>query len=175
MRSPLSRLSLLTKIMLSTSVAITVLFVITGEIVVRKITRAMSDSLQQEVHASLQAYTSLWKARAEMLTKISRLIGGMSDFRAVVGTRDQATIRDSAGELWSTISDSNAVFLVTDVNGSVIASLGGDAAPLGSRLELVKAAAAKFPQQASGFFLRDGSPSELYQVSVTPVYVQSTR
>ena len=41
MRSPISRLSLLTKIMLSTSVAITVLFAITGEIVVRKITRTM--------------------------------------------------------------------------------------------------------------------------------------
>ena len=175
MQSPFSRLSLLSKIMLSTSVAITVLFAITGEIVVRKITSTMSDSLQEEVRSSFQAYTSLWKARAEMLTKISRLIGGMSDFRAVVGTRDQATIRDSASELWSTISDSNAVFLVTDVNGKIIASLGGDAAPLGSRLDLVKTAAAKFPQQASGFFLHAGSQSELYQVSVTPVYVQSTR
>src|SRR5215472_8683875 len=168
MRSPLSRLSLLTKIMLSTSVAITVLFVITGEIVVRKITRAMSDSLQQEVHASLQAYTSLWKARAEMLSKISRLIGGMSDFRAVVGTRDQATIRDSAEELWSTISDSNAIFMVTDVNGRVIASLGGDASSLGPKLELVETAAARFPEQASGFFLQGGDPCELYQISVTP-------
>jgi len=161
--------------MLSTSVAITVLFVITGEIVVRKITRAMSDSLQQEVHASLQAYTSLWKARAEMLSKISRLIGGMSDFRAVVGTRDQATIRDSAEELWSTISDSNAIFMVTDVNGRVIASLGGDASSLGPKLELVETAAARFPEQASGFFLQGGDPCELYQISVTPVYVQSVR
>jgi signal transduction histidine kinase len=175
MQSPFSRLSLLSKIMLSTSVAITMLFAITGEIVVHKITRTMSDSLQEEVRSSFQAYTSLWKARAEMLTKISRLIGGMSDFRAVVGTRDQATIRDSASELWSTISDSNAVFLVTDVNGKIIASLGGDAAPLGSRLDLVKTAAVEFPEQASGFFLHAGSPSELYQVSVTPVYVQSTR
>ena len=175
MQSPFSHLSLLSKIMLSTSVAITVLFAITGEIVVHKITGTMSDSLQEEVHSSFQAYTSLWRARADMLTKISRLIGGMSDFRAVVGTRDQATIRDSAGELWSTISDSNAFFLVTDVTGKVIASLGGDASPLGSHLELVKAAAAKFPEQASGFFLQGGSSSELYQISVTPVYVQSTR
>ena len=173
MRSPLARLSLLTKIMLSTSVAITVLFAMTAEIVVRKITRTMSDSLQQEVHASFQAYTSLWKARAEMLSKISRLIGGMSDFRAVVGTRDQATIRDSAGELWSTISDSNAIFLVTDVTGRIIASLGGDASPLGPKLELVQSAAARFPEQASGFFLHGDDPCELYQISVTPVYVQS--
>jgi signal transduction histidine kinase len=175
MRSPFSRLSLLSKIMLSTSVAITLLFAITGEIVVRKITRTMSDSLQEEVRSSFQAYSSLWKARAEMLSKVSRLIGGMSDFRAVVGTRDQATIRDSAGELWSTISDSNAIFLVTDVTGRIIASLGGEASSLGPRLELVKTAAARFPDQASGFFLQGGDPCELYQISVTPVYVQSVR
>jgi signal transduction histidine kinase len=175
MRSPFSRLSLLWKIMLSTSVAITVLFAITGEIVIRKLTSTMYDSLQEEVHSSFQAYTSLWKARADMLAKISRVISGMSDFRAVVSTRDQATIRDSAGELWSTISESNAIFLVTDVTGKAIASLGGDASPLGSNLDLVKAAAAHFPEQASGFFLQGGDPCELYQISVTPVYVQSTR
>jgi len=175
MRSPFSRLSLLTKIMLSTSVAITVLFAITGEIVVREITRTMSDSLQDEVRSSFQSYSSLWKARAEMLSKVSRLIGGMSDFRAVIGTRDQATIRDSAGELWSTISDSNAIFLVTDVTGRIIASLGGKAPLLGANLEMVKAAAARFPDQASGFFLQCGNPCELYQISVTPVYVQSVR
>jgi signal transduction histidine kinase len=175
MRSPFSRLSLLWKIMLSTSVAITVLFAITGQIVIRKMTSTMYDSLQEEVRSSFHAYTSLWKARAEMLTKISRLISGMSDFRAVVSTRDQATIRDSAGELWSTISESNAIFLVTDVKGKVIASLGGDASPLGSRLDLVEAASARFPEQASGFFLQGGDPCELYQISVTPVYVQSAR
>jgi signal transduction histidine kinase len=158
--------------MLSTSVAITVLFAITGEIVVRKITQTMSDSLQEEVRSSFQAYTSLWKARAEMLSKVSRLIGGMSDFRAVIGTRDQATIRDSAGELWSTISDSNAIFLVTGVTGRIIASLGGNASSLGANLPMVEAAAARFPDQASGFFLQGG---ELYQISVTPVYVQSIR
>jgi signal transduction histidine kinase len=173
MRSPFFRLSLLSKIMLSTSVALTVLFAITGEIVVHKITRTMSDSLQEEVRSSFQAYSSLWQSRAEMLSKISRLIGGMSDFRAVVGTRDQATIRDSAGELWSTISDSSAIFLVTGVTGEVIASLGGHASSLGANLDLVKAAAARFPDQASGFFLQCGNPCELYQISVTPVYVQS--
>ena len=42
MRRRFSRLSLLTKIMLSTSVAITVLFAITGEIVLRNIDKTMS-------------------------------------------------------------------------------------------------------------------------------------
>ena len=60
MRLRFSRLSLLTKIMLSTSVAITVLFAIAGQIVLRNITKSMSDSLEAEVQGSFHAYASLW-------------------------------------------------------------------------------------------------------------------
>ena len=63
MRLRFSRLSLLAKILLSTTVAITILFAITGEIVLHNITRTMSDSLQHEVSDSFRAYTSLWKAQ----------------------------------------------------------------------------------------------------------------
>jgi signal transduction histidine kinase len=173
MRSRFSSLSLLWKILLSTSVAVTVLFAITGEIVLRNITKTMSDSLEEEVRGSFHAYDSLWNSRAEALSTVSRVISSMSDVRAAFLTGDQATIRDSAGELWSKISSSSAIFLVTDPRGIVIASLGGVTAPsLSKSLNLVQEAAARFPLQASGFFLQDG---ELYQISVTPVYVQSTR
>jgi len=173
MRSRFSSLSLLWKILLSTAVAVTVLFAITGEIVLRNITKTMSDSLEEEVRGSFRAYGSLWNSRAEALSTVSRVISSMSDVRAAFLTGDQATIRDSAGELWSKISSSSAIFLVTDPRGIVIASLGGVTAPsLSKSLNLVQEAAARFPLQASGFFLQDG---ELYQISVTPVYVQSTR
>ena len=171
MRLRFSRLSLLTKIMLSTSVAITVLFAIAGEIVLRNITKSMSDSLEAEVQGSFHAYASLWEARTGLLNSVSRLLAGMSDVRAAFGTRDQATIRDSASELWSRISTSAGLFLVTDPRGRVIASLGGVTAPsLRKDLDLVQSAEARFPQQSSGFFLEAG---ELYNLSVTPVYVQS--
>jgi signal transduction histidine kinase len=171
MRRRFSRLSLLTKIMLSTSVAITVLFAIAGQIVLRHITKSMSDSLEAEVQGSFHAYASLWEARTELLNSVSRLLAGMSDVRAAFGTRDQATIRDSASELWSRISTSAGLFLVTDPRGKVIASLGGVTAPsLRKDLQLVQSAEARFPRQSSGFFLEAG---ELYNLSVTPVYVQS--
>jgi signal transduction histidine kinase len=171
MRYRFSRLSLLTKIMLSTSVAITALFVITGEIVLRNITKTMFDSLEAEVQGSFHAYASLWEARAELLNSVSRVVASMSDVRAAFSTGDQATIRDSAGELWSRISDSTGLFLVTDPRGNVIASLGGVTVPsLRKNLDLVQSAAAGFPKQASGFFLQEG---ELYHLSVTPVYVRS--
>ncbi len=171
MKFRFSHLSLLTKIMLSTSVAITFLFGITGEIVLRNITKTMSDSLEAEVQGSFHAYASLWDARTDLLNSVSRLLASMSDVRAAFGTGDEATIRDSAGELWSRISTSAGVFLVTDPRGVVIASLGGVTAPsLRNDLDLVRAAAGRFPQQSSGFFLEAG---ELYHLSVTPVYVQS--
>jgi signal transduction histidine kinase len=166
-----SRLSLLTKIMLSTSVAITVLFAIAGEIVLRNIDRSMSDSLEAEVQGSFHAYASLWEARTELLTSVSRLLAGMPDVRAAFSTGDQATIQDSASELWSRISTSAGLFLVTDPRGKVIASLGGVPSPsLREKLDLVVSAEARFPLQSSGFFLDAG---ELYHLSVTPVYVHS--
>ncbi len=171
MRSRFSRLSLLTKIMLSTSVAITALFAITGEIVLRNITKTMFDSLEAEVQESFHAYDSLWKSRTELLNSVSLVVASMSDVRSAFSTGDQATIRDSAGELWSRISNSAGLFLVTDPRGRVIASLGGVTVPsLRKDLDLVVQAEAGFPKQASGFFLQEG---ELYHLSVTPVYVQS--
>src|ERR1017187_3073830 len=143
MRLGFSRVSLLWKILLSTSVAITALFAITGEIVLGNITRKMSESLEAEVRVSFQAYTSVWNSRAELLSSVSRILSAMSEVRAAFSTGDQATIRDTAGELWAKISDESAIFLVTDPRGTVIASLGG-VTPLSSEknMDVVRTAAA---------------------------------
>jgi signal transduction histidine kinase len=174
MRAPrFSRLSLLWKILLSTSVAVTVLFAITGEIVLRHISRTMQDSLEQEVRTSFQSYTSLLNSRMDKLSSVSRILSAMKDVRAAFGTNDQATIQDFAGELWSKISNSNAIFLVTDSRGKVMASLGGETTiSLRQPMHAVEQAAPQFPQQATGFALLNG---ELYQMAVTPVYVESSQ
>jgi signal transduction histidine kinase len=173
MISSFSRLSLLWKILLSTSVAITVLFALTGWIVLRNAIQTTSLSLEHEVGASFQAYESLWKAHEDLLRKVSLILSTMSDVRAAFGTRDPATIRDTAGELWASISDENAMFLVTDAGGKVIAPLGAmPAASPGQALDVVRAAARHFPGQASGFLMRGG---RLYQAVFTPVYVQSAQ
>ena len=151
--------------------AITLLFAATGWIVLRNAIQTTSLSLGHEVGASFQAYESLWKAREDLLRKVSLILSTMSDVRAAFGTRDPATIRDTAGELWGRISDENAMFLVTDARGKVIARLGGmPAASLGQDLDVVRAAVRHFPGQASGFLTREG---RLYQAVFTPVYVQS--
>jgi signal transduction histidine kinase len=173
MRFEFSRLSLLWKILLSTSVAITLLFGITGLIVENNALSTTSRSLEDEVQASSQAYQSLWKSRASTLASVSLILSQMSDVRAAFGTRDEVTIRDTAGELWSKVSEENALFLVTYPTGRLIASLSGPPESAAWReLAVVPQAAKRFPAQASGFMLKDG---QLYQVAVTPVYVQSGR
>jgi signal transduction histidine kinase len=166
-----ARLSLQWKILLSTSIAITVLFAITGWVVLNNVMYTTSQSLEDEVQTSFQAYESLWHSRAAQLSSISLILSGMSDVRAAFGTGDEATIRDTAGELWSRISHDNAMFLVTDPQGRLIASLGGVsiAAPNQDSAS-VRAASKRFPAQSSGFMVRD---SHLYQIAVTPVYIQS--
>jgi signal transduction histidine kinase/uncharacterized membrane protein len=173
MRNPLSLISLLWKILLSTSVAFTLLFALTGWIAVNSAIRATTESVGHEVHTSFQAYQSLWESRADRLSSISSVLSAMSDVRAAFGTGDEATIRDTAGELWSRVSDESAMFLVADPRGRVIASLGGGSAgSLPKDLAVVREAASRFPSQVSGFLARG---DRLYHITISPVYVQATR
>jgi signal transduction histidine kinase len=167
-----SRLSLLWKTLLSTSIAITLLFAVTVWIVQQHVVQSTSASLEDEVRASFQAYESLWRAHADKLASISLILSTMSDVRAAFTTGDEATIRDTAAELWKRVSEDNAIFLVTDPNGGVITSLGGNPrVPMLRTMPLVQQAASSFPRQSQGFLMLEG---RLYQVIVTPVYVQSS-
>jgi signal transduction histidine kinase len=164
-RSP----SLLWKILLSTSLAITVLMAAAGWIVQSQTRAALNDNLRRELEGSFRAYEALWKSRADTLRSVSLVLSTMSDVRAAFQTNDQATIRDTASEIWSKVSQSAALFLVTDPQGEVIASLGGGDIP-GSPLHVVRDAASHFPGQTAGFAVESG---RLYEMVVTPVYVQA--
>jgi signal transduction histidine kinase len=167
-----SRLSLLWKILIPTSLVMTLVFAITGWLVQRSVVNATYASVEQEAKASFQAYDSLWKARATLLASVSEILSTMPYVRAAFGTGDQATIRDTAGELWSRISpEDDAFFLVSDAQGKELVSLGAPASFVpNDDLPMVRVARAQFPKQASGFVQKG---DQLFQVVVTPVYVQS--
>ncbi len=173
MRLRFSRLPLLTKVLLSTSVALTVLFAISGQIVLRHIRQTVSDSLEEEVRNSFQAYRSVLKSRADLLSSVSKIMATLPEVRLAFSTRDEATIQDTAKEMWAKISPSNAMFLVTDPKGKVMASLSGSGPAMAfeKQLDVVVVARPRFPEQSSGFYVRNG---ELYHLSITPVYVDST-
>ena len=172
----LRRLSLLWKIWLSTSVLLTVFFAATGWILQRRAAESTRHSLEEEVRASFQAYESVWRARQEMLGAVAKILSSLPNVRAAFGTGDQATIRDSASEIWQTISErlkQTAFFVVTDPRGATVAALG-DRAPAGLP-EIWTAVAAmrdKFPSQVAGFDVREG---QLFHLVLTPVYVASSR
>ncbi|HEX6894525.1 MAG TPA: ATP-binding protein [Bryobacteraceae bacterium] len=166
-----SRLSLLWKILIPTSLVMTAAFAITGWMVQRSVVSSTSAGVEQEARASFQAYDSLWKARANLLASVSQILSTSDVIRRAFGTGDQATIQDTAGELWSKVSSGDEFFVVADPQGRAIVSLG-TAAVFGPRddLPMVRSARSIFPKQASGFVPRG---DQLYQVVVTPVYVQS--
>lgn len=170
--NPPAGVSLLSKLLLSTSFAITILFAVTGWIVQDRATRLTALSLEDEVQTGFRAYVSLWRARAEMLSSISQILSRMSDVRAAFSTGDAATIRDTAGEIWTRLAREDAIFLVCDPQGGVIASLGRAPSPPLRALPFVRAAARRFPTQSSGFQLLGGT---LFQIVVTPVYVSTAR
>jgi signal transduction histidine kinase len=168
-----TRYSLRGRILLYTSVAIITIALLAGWVVQRHVVNTATRLAENEARASFDAYEALWRSRESLLASASRILSAMSDVRAAFGTGDAATIRDTAGELWSRISDSTAIFVVTDPTGGVIASLGGaPGVELPAELPVVRQAAASFPEQASGFLIQDGRS---FQVVVTPVYVQSGR
>ncbi len=163
------QLSLFWKILLSTSVAITLLLAIAGWFAQDQTRSVLLRNLQSKLQSSFGAYESLWRSRAATLRSVSLVLSGMPDVRAAFQTNDQATIKDTAAEVWSRVSQSNAFFLVTDPRGEVIASLGGGQI-LRNHIDAVQAAARHFPAQRDGFALENG---RLYELVVTPVYVQT--
>ena len=163
--------SILGKIIVSTSVAITLLLAVAGWFVRDVTSRALSDNLRDEVQGSLHAYDSLWQARAEMLRSISRAMSNMSDVRRAFQTNDRATIQDTAAEFWAKVSKTSSagIFLVTNPQGEVVASLGGGL-PERGQFAAVRDAETRFPDQSDGFSLVNG---HLFELVVTPVYVQT--
>ncbi len=166
----MNRLSLRARILIAIAAAVTLLFAVTGWIVQRHAANLVSLSLEEEIRTGFRAYEALWQAREEMLATVSLLLSRMPDVRAAFSTDDPATIRDTAAEIWNKMAREDALFLVCDPEGRVIASLGAQPEVEEERLGLVARATSRFPGQASGFHAVGGG---FYQVVVTPVYVSS--
>jgi signal transduction histidine kinase len=177
MKLKLHSVSLLWRILFSTSIAITVLFAAMGWLLQDQFVRIASATLGDEVRASFRAYESLWRARGDQLASISLILSRLPSVRSAFSTGDGATIRDSASEVWDQLSRPETLFLVCDPNGAVIASVAG---PHGrektawhmTQIAMVLSAAREFPKQARGFVTLG---DRLYQIVITPVYVDSTQ
>lgn len=168
------RLSLLWRIWLSASVALTLVFAFTGVVLQRHAFETTSRSVDEAVKAGFQAYESVWNTRSRMLATVASVVSRMPNVRAAFGTGDEATIRDSATEVWSTFTNDlkqSAFFLVATPEGEPIASFDAENGPaMPKHWPVVKEARSQFPRQVSGAIVAGG---ELFQTVVTPVYVHS--
>ena len=177
MKLKLHSVSLLWRILFSTSIAITLLFGVMGWLLQDQFVRIASATLEDEVRASFRAYESLWRARGDQLASVSLILSRLPSVRAAFGTGDGATIRDSAREVWDQLSHPETLLLVCDPKGVVIAAVAGaegkeKPALRMSRMAFVSAASREFPKQARGFVTLG---ARLYQIVVTPVYVATTQ
>jgi len=172
MKAAVGKIPLQWRVFLATSITLTILFAVAGWALQRYALSVADESVRTEIRASIRAYEGVWAARTRVLSAVTALMSAMSDVRAAFQTRDEKTIRDSAQELWSRVSDQSAVFLVLDAEGRLISSLGpnsGDLSPAEIPLERLES---RFPRQISGY-LRDSS--KLFYIVLTPVYVQTSQ
>jgi signal transduction histidine kinase len=171
MKNPFARMPLGWRIFVATSITVTILFAAAGWGLQQYAISVADDNVRAEIQASIQAYEAVWKARTEVLSKTSALMAGMSDVRSAFSTRDPKTIRDSAQELWSRVSDSSAIFLVLDAEGHLISSLGKDSNDLPVSAIPLRQAEWQFPRQLAGYIRNN---DKLFYVVLTPVYVQTS-
>ena len=171
MKQRFSRMPLRWRVFTATSITITLLFVLAGCVLQNYALSVADQSVRAQIRASMQAYEALWKARTQVLSAATALMGAMSDVRAAFMTRDERTIRDSAEELWSRISDQSAAFVVLDPEGQVITSLGASRNGFSLPPIPLQQVRAKFPRQLAGY-LRENT--RLFYVVLTPVYVQTS-
>lgn len=168
------RLSLLWRIWLSASLALTLVFAFTGVVLQRHAFETTSRSVDEAVKAGFQAYESVWNTRSRMLATVASVVSRMPNVRAAFGSGDENTIRDSATEVWSTFTNDmkqSAFFLVATPDGEPIVTFDAETGPaLPKHWPFIRQIRNQFPHQVAGAIVADG---ELYQTVVTPVYIDA--
>jgi len=154
------RIPLLWKIWLSTSVALTALFVLLGFFVLRSVYSASAQSLLREAQASAKAYEALWGARAEQLQSLAAVVGGLPVSNKLLETPG----------LWSRMHRQlrgQSFLFVADESGAVLQRYPDTGTPALDLGPLLASAKPHFPRPTAAFLTES---SVLYQVVLTPLY-----
>ena len=167
-RSP----SLVFRVLFFTSLATVVLFCASAYLLGSYALRATRSSIEDEISSSLREVELQWRTRADSLARASLLLSRMSDVRSAFLTKDVATIRDTANDMWSQVSDEPAIFLILDPEGQRLASIGDRSSLFTTGPGLLLQARHSFPGQARGFVV--DNVNHLYLTILTPVYVDSS-
>jgi signal transduction histidine kinase len=170
-RQIISRLPIQWRVFVGSSITITILFALAGWGLQRYALGVADESVGAELRVSVRVYEALWATRTRLLSATTALIAAMSDVRGAFETRDEKTIRDSIGDLWSRVSDQSAVFLVLGGDGRLIASLGANPDGLSASQIPLQGLVPRFSKQVAGYIRQQ---DKLFYIVLTPVYVQAT-
>ncbi|MCC6394962.1 MAG: sensor histidine kinase [Bryobacterales bacterium] len=168
------RISLLWKIWLSTSVALTAMFALMGYLVQESVQYTATRSLQEEVQSSAKAYQALWEERAEVLETLARVLSGMPATLSAL-ERGRGDARESVAEVWNRAlgkARAHSFILLSGARGELVTVVPRDSVIPSNVPVLVEHARRYFPQQAKGFFVEN---SILHQVALTPIYAAEGR
>ncbi|MCC6341960.1 MAG: sensor histidine kinase [Bryobacterales bacterium] len=163
------RISLLWKIWLSTSVALTAMFALMGYLVQERVQYTASRSLRDEVQSSARAYQALWEERVEALETLVRVSSGMPAALPAIESGGAGARASMAEVLRRALgrTRAHAFLLLSGARGEVVMVFPRDSAVPANVPALVEHARRYFPRQAKGFFVEN---SVLHQVALTPVY-----
>lgn len=163
------RLSLLWKIWLSTSVALTAMFVVMGVFLERSVRETAAYSLQQEVRSNSKTYEALWRARAEQLESLATALSTMPVIRKAATGPDAEVAQSLGTTLRKSVGDreGQSFLLITDPSGRARTFTKHAGPSQFDPRELVQKGLPMFPVPLSGFLVQN---SVLYQVVVAPIY-----
>ncbi len=164
--------SLVARVLIFTSLATVALFSASAYLLGSYALGTTRNSIENEIESSLREVEVQWRTRADSLARASLLLSRMSDVRSAFLTKDIPTIRDTANDMWSQVSNEPAVFFILDPEGRRLASLGGGVDFVSAGRRLLQQGHQWFPVQARGFVLDDSA--RLYFTVLTPVYVDSS-
>src|SRR5580698_4638655 len=101
LREPcLKRFRLRTKFLLSLLIITAGLSTATLLIVRYSVEKQVRNSLEQDLHNSVNTYQSFERQRQEALTRSAELLANLPNVRAMMTTRDEATIQDASRDIW---------------------------------------------------------------------------
>jgi len=120
--------------------------------------------LQEDLRNSVNTYRAFDRQRQEELTRSAALLANLPIVRALMSTKNAATIQDGAKDIWR-LSGSDLLVLAEPSANVVAIESNGNSLPLAAAGELLRHSLERGNEQDWWF-----SDNRLYQIWIQPIY-----
>jgi signal transduction histidine kinase len=170
------RFRLRDRLFLASALLSTAILLIAAWVINNQVVRQARQQVRAEVEDLLPVYNSVWEENARSLATLGLTMANSQILKIIVGderaSRDRETILEMIADFGGDLDSQVDLVLITDGAGNIIfADLRGNETPAVTNLVAARAVAVS-QQQRQGFAIFGG---KLFQVSFTPVLLQSSR